>query len=113
MIFGASTHISPNIIYAICEKNENVTRVSSALHFSLDGGPDKLQDMPPLRIEDELSVRCSLSILVTAAEDFVEDTPVNVDLASEDLLIYRILASACHRSLSILVTAAEDFVEDT
>jgi len=67
------------------------------MHLSLDGAPVRLQNIPSLRVEDELSVRHSLSILVT--EDLVEDTPVNVDLASEDLLIYRILASACHREI--------------
>merc|ERR1711904_293778 len=39
----------------------------------------------------------SLSFLGT--EDLLEDTPVNVDLSSEDLLIYRILASARHREV--------------
>jgi len=62
------------------------------MQLSLDGAPNRLQYMPSLRIEDYLSVRQSLSILVT--EDLGEDTFVNVDLASEDLLIYRILACA-------------------
>merc|ERR1712193_375184 len=92
---GASTHISPKTISAfakIMKMHENATHVISALFLSLDGAPVRLQHMPSLRIEDELSVRHSLSTLVT--EDLAEDTLVNVDLASEDLLIYRILAGA-------------------
>jgi len=91
-VCGASTHISPKSISAFCKHYENVTYVISAMHLSLDGAPVRLQDKPSLRIEDELSVRHSLSLLIT--EDLGEDTPVNVDLASEDLLIYRVLASA-------------------
>jgi len=46
-----------------------------------------------LTAQDDLGVLRSLSILITAAKDLVEDPPVNVDLTSEDLLIYRPLAS--------------------
>jgi uncharacterized protein YbjQ (UPF0145 family) len=36
----------------------------------------------------------SLSNLIAAAKDLGEEALINIDLASEDLLIYRILASA-------------------
>ena len=52
----------------------------------------------PLTQRVALGVVRSLSLL-RAAEDLGEDTPVNVDLASEDLLIYRVLASARHREV--------------
>merc|ERR1719486_982208 len=52
-----------------------------------------------LKIQVALGVLRSLSILSAAAEDLVEETLVNVDLASEDLLIYGILASAGHREV--------------
>merc|ERR1712094_154706 len=44
--------------YHLCylRNHKNVTCGISALHTSLDGAPDKLQDMLPLSIEHELSV---------------------------------------------------------
>merc|ERR1719171_160739 len=69
-----------------------VCNLCAAFLPSLDNVPDNLEAMPPLSIEDELRVRRSLTFLITAAKDLVEDPPVNVELASEDLLIDRILA---------------------
>merc|ERR1719379_2939504 len=49
-----------------------------------------------------LTIRVALGVVLTvipSTEDLLEDTPVNVDLSSEDLLIYRILASARHREV--------------
>jgi len=47
-----------------------------------------------LKIQIDLGVLRSLSIRATLAEDLLEDTLVDLNLASEDLLIYRVLASA-------------------
>merc|ERR1711937_363390 len=52
----------------------------------------------PLTIRVARGVVRSLSLL-RIAEDLAEDTLVNIDLASEDLLIYRVLASARHREV--------------
>jgi len=41
-----------------------------------------------------LGVLRSSSILIAAAKDLVDETLVNIELASEDLLIYGVLASA-------------------
>jgi len=47
-----------------------------------------------LKIQIDLGVLGSLSILSAATKDLVEETLINLELASEDLLIYRPLASA-------------------
>merc|ERR1719486_1579329 len=52
-----------------------------------------------LKIQVALGVLRSLSILCAAAKDLVEETLIHIDLASEDLLIYGILASAGHREV--------------
>jgi len=47
-----------------------------------------------LTVQDDIGVLRSLSSLIAAAEDLVEDTLINLDLASEDLLVYRVLTSS-------------------
>jgi len=96
MLFCVCKHsyVTKSITSAVYEKCGNATNVNSALHLCSDGAPDKLQAKPPLRIEDELRVRRSLSRLIAAAKDLVEDTLINLDLASEDLLVYRVLTSS-------------------
>jgi len=47
-----------------------------------------------IQILVDLNVLRSLSILSAATKDLVEETLINLELASEDLLVYRILASA-------------------
>jgi len=47
--------------------------------------------MAILKIQLPRSVLRSLSILT---EDLVDETPVNIDLPAEDLLVYRVLACA-------------------
>jgi len=92
-VCGAITHSSPKNTYAICNNYEIFTNVISAMHLSLDGAPVRLHDMPSLRVEEQLNAWRSLSIL-GAAKDLVEETLINLDLASEDLLIDGVLASA-------------------